>query len=411
VDAHPTGAGTFRIDGSIYIRGDWAFKGNSRQINTRPVTTADAASEPFENQTFVCGDIVMRGNAQIGEPTRPMRAVHVGGTIVRTGGSTNVYTNRMTKNVPDVGLGDVLRLTRCIRGISDGGLAPAISQVNCDAEFGEGIWNAYTNYARLAGGTVRARWIRHHATGDPWRPDYAPSPLVFDSATSFALPRRGQEAACKAALTATRPLGYILAACSLYYDASNRVIYVAGNQVIYLHGGMRVNVPIRYRVDNNPTAATQTERDTSVIVVACEGCARTDYSLLLNRERFLAWNRGTENLHFARSDLLAFVVNGTARIAGPGQRPPDCRTPTAQEVNAVFVTGGDPGTLAVGQGQLLGAVMARRLSVDVQPAAHNFNLCQVPDLRELLGATLVGQFLNDPRRSTVIVQNWREVGF
>jgi hypothetical protein len=433
VDAQPTGAGTFRIDGSIYIRGDWSFKGNSRQINNRPVTIDD--SPPFENQTFVCNNMTMQGNAQIGEPAQPMRAVHVAGSIHR-GGSADIYTNRMTKNVPDVGLGNVERLTRCIRGVPDGTGAAAINQTNCEAEFGPDsrIWNSYTNYARLADGVLRTRWIRHHATGDPWRPGYAPSPLVFGGDTddrggrrddraspSFALPRGGQEAACLEALADNRPLTAnerlrnILAACSLYFDAPNRVIYVAGNQVIYLHGRVEVNVPIRYRVDNDPGAATQTPNDTSVVVVAREERTDPGYSLLLDRIPFLAGlrdeERGSRNLHFARSDLLAFVVNGTTRIAGPGGKPVDCATPSDQEVNAAFITGGDPGTLAVGQGQMIGAIMARRLALDATPAAHNFLLCQVPDMRKLLGPTLVGQFLNDPRHTTVIMQNWREVGF
>jgi hypothetical protein len=406
VQAVAAGAGTFEISGSIYIRGDWSYKGNSRQFNSRPVTSADAKSEPFENRTFVCNNLAMQGNAQIGEPTRPMRGVHVGGSIIQ-GGSADIHTNRMNKAVPDIGLGDVERLTRCIRG--------ALPQAECDAEFGPGMWDSYTNH--LVGG--QTRWVVHRVQGNQpaeWVLENAPSHLVFDRTTRFALPRRGQEALCRARLIAGQPLEAVLAVCALYYrppddDRPEGHIHVAGNQVIYVHGRITTEAPIRYRVDDRPGLEAQTQRDTSIIVVGCEGCGGGQDSVHLNRQRFLAWNRGSQDPFFAHSDLLAFLVNGQARIRGQGQSGP-CTTPSEQEVNAAFVVGGNPGRLISHyRPQVHGSLIAHTLVLDEPPRAMNFWWCQVPDIGELLGPTLVAQFLNNPRYSTVIMQNWREVGF
>jgi hypothetical protein len=38
VDATRVGNGTFRIHGSVYVRGNWEFHGNSRQLNDRPTS-------------------------------------------------------------------------------------------------------------------------------------------------------------------------------------------------------------------------------------------------------------------------------------------------------------------------------------------------------------------------------------
>ncbi len=408
VDSVNSGAGTFDINGSIYIRGNWGFKGSSTQTNGRPVTTADADATPYENQTFVCNNLSMIGNAQIGEPSRPMRAVHVAGSVTQTG-SAAIYTNRMDKAVPDVRLGDVLRLTKCIKGLVDGTLAPPINQTNCEDEFGTDIWDSYTNH--LDGTSLRARRIRYtDSASGSWVPEDIPSALVFDG-TRFALPKRNQEGACGAALTANRPLKEVLGVCSLYYDGPNGHLYVAGRQVIYLPGSVRIDNNIRYRVDDEPDGGEQTQRDASVIVVACEDCTGTGDSLLVNRRRFLAWNRGSEDLYFANRDLLAFLVNGAVKIEGQGTTG-NCVTRSDQEVNAAFVVGGDPGTLvAVYRVQLFGSLMAKRLVLDSTPSAYNFQWCQVPDLKEVVGTTVLGRFLNDPRSSTVIMQNWREVGF
>jgi hypothetical protein len=437
-----SGSGTMNIHGSVYIRGDWAFKGNAGQYNDRPVTTADAASSPFENQTFVCNNLELVGSAEIGQPTQPMRAVHIAGSAVRRGGgdiSLRIHANRRTNVVPDIGLGDVERLTRCIKGVEvpgSPGTPPIlpIDEANCNAEFGQGMWNRYTNH--LDGG--QARRIRPRASPEPptplWVSENVPSPLVFGSTQSFALPKRGQEDTCRAALTDNLPLTgtpatdrlrlqAILAVCSLYYDAANQVKYVAGGQVIYLHGRMEVNVAIRYRVDNDPLApaAEQTERDTSVVVVACEeGCANQESVHFRrvgdDRGQFVAWNRGSQNLRFAETDLLAFLVNGITRLEGRGNASTNCADPSAQEVNAVFVTGGTPGeTFTKFRLQLFGGLISRQLVLqdDGTGPGQSFNVrwCQIPDLGELVGATLLGQFLNDPRNSTVIMQNWREVGF
>jgi hypothetical protein len=120
-------------------------------------------------------------------------------------------------------------------------------------------------------------------------------------------------------------------------------------------------------VDNNPGAAetAQTKRDTSTLVVAHEGHDETFDSLAISR-RFLAWNRGSEHLHFAESDLLAFLVTGQMMIEGPvGAVPaPNCATPSDQEVNAVFVVGGEPGTLDVRRANVFGSLIAREIVLE-----------------------------------------------
>ncbi|MCS7172446.1 MAG: hypothetical protein N0A24_03405 [Armatimonadetes bacterium] len=88
VDATRVGNGTFRIHGSVYVRGDWEFKGNSQQLNDRPVSDGDRENDPvYDNQTFVCGNLILQGNAQIGTANRPMLGVHISGGAHQPGRS------------------------------------------------------------------------------------------------------------------------------------------------------------------------------------------------------------------------------------------------------------------------------------------------------------------------------------
>jgi hypothetical protein len=440
-----TYGGAFRdlsIHGTIYVRGDWELA-DSAQYNDRPVTTADAGSPPYANETFVCNDLYLE-NASIGRPGVPMKGVHVAGDLeADPDENARIYAHRMSKAVPDIRLANVDRLVRCIRGVEVPGTRP-INQLTCNAEFGPGMWNSYTNHL-VAGGMTVVVW-------DQDRGEFRwATRRDLPTAQTFLLPRRGEdrppaeEAAVRNCVDAAnanlnqdgslragpgRSRNAVLAACALFYDRSatpERHLYVAGGQVVYIPGRAVFSEPVAYRVDNNPGAA-QTERDTSVLVVAHEGHDETFDSLVISR-RFLAWNRGSQHLHFAESDLLAFLVSGQVLIEGPPvpNPAPNCETPTEQEINGVFVVGGEPGTLDVRRAHVLGSLIATEIVLEEAdgPPGSQFNLrwCQIPDLQALLGTTLgrgaddprrstvLGQALNDPRHSTVIMLNWREVGF
>ena len=214
----------------------------------------------------------------------------------------------------------------------------------------------------------------------------------------------------------------------MYYQKAGSRLYVAGreqvenretNQVIYVPGRVIVGngTIVTYVVDNDPDAVMQSERDTTTIVVACEGCSPGTNSLHVERgAEILASNRGSQYLHFAKTDLLAFLVNGITRLEGQGQGSRDCSDPSQQEQNAVFVTGGEPGEIYTKfRLQLFGALVARRLVLqddeDGPGQSYNVRWCQVPDLGELVGPTLLGRFLNSPASSSVVIKEWREIGF
>jgi hypothetical protein len=411
------------IHGTIYVRSDWDLA-DSVQYNDRPVTTADAASRPYENETFVCNDLYLE-NAHIGQPHTPMKGIHVAGSVETENAS--IYANRMSKAVPDIRLPDIERQVRCIRG--------TLPRTECDAEFGVGMWQSYTNHLAAGGMTVVVWDEDQDQFKSATRTDLPTAP-----AETFLLPRQDRVAECINAANANlhsngrlRPGGSrrpVLAACALFYDRSTtpeRRLYVAGGQVVYIPGRAVFSEPVVYRVDNDPDAA-QTKRDASVLVVAYETHDETWDDSLVIRHRFLAWNRGSQHLHFAESDLLAFLVSGQAMIQGPSESnpAPNCVTPTDQEINAVLAVGGEPGTLDINRAHVFGSLIAREILLDeAGPPGGQFNLrwCQIPDLQALLGTTLgrgpndprrstvLGQALNDPRGSTVIMLNWREVGF
>jgi hypothetical protein len=182
---------------------------------------------------------------------------------------------------------------------------------------------------------------------------------------------------------------------------------------------MVFDTTVVYVVDNNPDGTQQGERDTAVIVVACEGCPADENTVHVKRDRsakILARIRGSENLYFARTDLLAFLVNGTTRLEGRGTASRSCSEGSEQEQNAVFVTGGEPGEIYTKfRLQLFGALVAKVLVLQDDRGgggeAYNVRWCQVPDLGELVAPTLLGRFLNNPAGSTVVIRQWREIGF
>jgi hypothetical protein len=412
------------IHGTIYVRGDWDLA-DSAQYNDRPVTTADAASPPYENETFVCNDLYLE-NASIGRPGVPMKGVHVAGDLeADPDENARIYAHRMSRAVPDIRLPDIDRQVRCIGG--------ALPRAECDAEFGSGMWRSHTNHLAADGMAVVAWDGARFASS-------ARADLPTAPARVFLLPRRNRVAECVAAANANlrsdgrlRDNGIrraVMAECALFYDRSatpETRLYVAGGQVIYIPGRAVFSEPVVYRVDNDPDAA-QTKRDTSVLVVAYEARDETSDDSLVVNHRFLAWNRGSERLRFAETDLLAFLVSGQAMIRGPSVPipAPDCKTPTAQEINGVFAVGGEPGGLDMNRAHVFGALIAREILLDeAGPPGGQFNLrwCQIPDLQAILNTTLgrapndprrptvLGQVLNNPQGSTVVMLNWREAGF
>ncbi len=421
-----SGSGTMSIHGSVYIRGDWAFKGNSGQYNDRPITTQDASSEPYENQTYVCGDLRMIGSAQIGEPGRPMKAVHVQG---RGLDSTRIYANRKDKAVPDVGLADVTRFILCIRGRNND-----IDEPNCVREFGAGVWGSQTNEFDSLGKMKVVVWdgVNGRFKEESWDSN----DITFSSSTGvFLLPkkRRNQnmddQNTCVSAannnlnsngsLRAGGSRAAVLEECVLFFDKSvtpPRLYVAGGNQVVYVPGRVIFQTTVVYVVDDDPDGPTH-ERDTATIVVACEECSPGTNSLHVERgAQILARNRGSRNRDFAKTDLLAFLVNGITRLEGRGQASRSCSDESEQEQNAVFVTGGDPGEIYTKfRLQLFGALVARALVLqdDGQGPgeAYNVRWCQVPDLGELVGPTLLGRFLNNPASSSIVIKEWREIGF
>ncbi len=412
-----SGSGTFRVHGSVYIRGDWAFKGNSAQLNDRPVTSADGASPPYENQTYVCGDLRLQGNADIGEPNRPMKAVHIAGEQILQGNAANIFANRIDKAVPDIELPSVPRAVKCIKGMEDDSVAPPINEANCNSEF-PGLWAGYTNELN--------RWIRK--SGGSWVAEDVAS-LLTVADDEFAIPKRGKEGECQGTLAAGgSSIRTILEACAAWYRQSGgqRILYVAGKQVIYLPGRLRLARDVRYRVDDfsaldpdDPDAA-MTEGDTSFFVIEGGGatCANENEASLRVEGQLLAWERGSQSpTSFPGRDLLGFVANGCAYISFPGNNA---------EVDAVLivgaetgqcgdpnVSGGQPGDLVTRYRlQLYGAVIAKCLKLqDNPPNAYNVEWYQVPDLRQYIGSSLLGGFVNHRRGSAIIILRWREIGF
>jgi len=417
-----SGSGIMSIHGSVYIRGDWVFKGNTGQYNDRPITTEDASEPPYENQTYICGDLRMIGSAQIGEPGRPMKAVHVAGDGLD---STRIYANRKDNAVPEIRLADVRQFILCVGGLN--------SNEYCIEKFGQSVWGSHTNELNSRREMSVVVWdgTRNRFT-EGSQPD-----ITFSSNTgAFLLPRKDRQNDCvrvanenlnsDGSLKAGGSRAAVLEECVLFFDksATPRRIYVAGrqqvdgretNQVIYVPGRVVFDTDVQYVVDSDPDVPRA--NDTAVIVIACEGCPVGTEALHVKRgAKILARNRGSRNLDFAKTDLLAFLVNGVTRLEGQGQASRDCSDPSEQEQNAVFVTGGEPGEIYTKfRLQLFGALIAKKLVLqddrEGSGQAYNVRWCQVPDLGELVGPTLLGRFLNNPASSTVVIKKWREIGF
>lgn len=426
-----SGSGTFTVHGSVYIRGDWAFKGNSSQLNDRPIVTGD--EPPYGNQTYVCGDLAMQGSAQIGTRAQPMKAVHVAG-VRRPTGNAQIYANRVDKAVPDIRLGDVALFVRCIAG------QPQQDRQACENSFGSGIWASYTNEVSYTNEASEGS-MQVVIPNDPGSENDQWKDLTLNRATvAFLLPKKGRGAQCRSAAEdnlnrdgSRKPggnLSAVMAECAAFYDASARRLYVAGSfqengvrktQIIYVPGRVVIgeenqnrDFELVYVVDNNPDASPQEEKDTAMIVVGCETCS-TDALYVGRGARLLARNRGSQNPNYARTDLLAFVVNRSVRLEGAGQASQSCSDRSDQEQNAVFVTGGTPGELFTKfRLQLIGAIVARRIVMQDDGngpgQAYNVRWCQVPNLKDLVAETLLGQFLNDPRSSSIVIREWREIG-
>jgi hypothetical protein len=308
VDATRVGNGTFRIHGSVYVRGNWEFHGNSRQLNDRPTSEAD--SPPYDNQTFVCSDLVLTGNPQIGEPSRPMLAVHIAGDVRGAGRAYEIHALLQDKVVPDIRLANVFRAIKCIRGVPDENLSPPINEENCNAEFPE-LWDSYTNDLDDRGQMVYLYLCRDTRTGqDTWTEgratdlSLAPAPRRASDCgpgtpEKWALPKRG-DGQCVEKVQAGAALRDVLKHCAAYYDAAAAKLYVSGRwidahgrrsgtQVIYVPGSVSILQDVEYRVEdlddrlnNDPTEPCDPARgnsdpcrpnDAALVVVACERVA------------------------------------------------------------------------------------------------------------------------------------------
>jgi hypothetical protein len=417
VDATRVGNGTFRIHGSVYVRGDWEFKGNSQQLNDRPVSAGDSEDPVYDNQTFVCGNLILQGNAQIGTLQKPMLGVHIAGERINRGGAMEVHKLLQDRVVPDIRLANVLRAAKCIRGVPDENLSPPINEENCNAEF-PGLWGRYTN--ELDGGLVVLRPPGRTETG--WQRDMNQRLNLTLGTQAWRIPKRGQVDACSSASGA---LNEVLRACAAYYDGRGK-LYVAARQVIYIPGALSVTRDVDYRVDDdpsqpcNPDAGEQQDPckkgDGSLFVVACEAGTPCDpgrsspaYGLdvqeMLRAQRWASQGLFYPQTTFPSHDLLAVLVNGKVRFGLSGN-------PAQQQVNLVVLSGceatlpADRCDLTMQKNlQLYGSVISRLLVFE-----QNVDLYQVPDLRQYLPITL-DNFLAAPGGSAVVVTSWREIGF
>ncbi len=419
VDATRVGNGTFRIHGSVYVRGDWEFHGNSRQVNDRLVSETDAQDPIFDNQTFVCGDLVLIGNVQIGDPDKPMLGVHIAGSTRAGGGAYEIHALLQDKVVPDIRLASVTDAVACIRGGGGFGLTPPRDQTYCEQNF-PGLWAGYTNELDLSGGT--ARLVVLNRNGTEW--SRTPTPDLALSGTAWRIPKKGRQAACQAH-AADAPLNAVLGDCAAYYDGAGR-LYVAAGQTIYVPGSLSVTRDVDYRVDNDPTLPCNPEAgedadpckkgDASMFVVACEpgtscnpGTPSPAYGFdareMLRAHRWASNGPRYPVTTFPSRDLLAVLVNGRVRFGLSG-------SPANQEINLAVVSGCVP-TLPAERCdltmqknlQLYGSVISRLLVFE-----QNVDLYQVPSLRDYLPIVL-DNFLNAPGSSAVVVTSWREIGF
>jgi hypothetical protein len=451
VDATRVGNGTFRIHGSVYVRGNWEFHGNSRQLNDRPTSEAD--SPPYDNQTFVCSDLVLTGNPQIGEPSRPMLAVHIAGDVTGAGRAYEIHALLQDKVVPDIRLGAVDRAIECIRGVPN----EACREEN-GRRVGEfaGLWDSYTNalvggqmvYLYLCGGT----WRQGRATDL----SLAPAPRSArdcgpGTPEKWALPKLDRDSVpprvdgqCVEKVRAGAALRDVLKHCAAYYDAAAAKLYVSGRwidaagrvrsgtQVIYVPGSVSVLQDVEYRVEdlddrlnNDPTEPCDPTlgdsdpcrpNDGALVVAACErgtpcnpNNASPTYGLdvqeMLRAQRWASRGVFYPQTTFPTRDLLAVLVNGKVRFGLSGN-------PAQQEINLVVLSGceatlpADRCDLTMQKNlQLYGSVISRLLVFE-----QNVDLYQVPDLRRYLPFVL-DRFLSAPGGAAVVVTSWREIGF
>jgi hypothetical protein len=413
VDATRVGNGTFRIHGSVYVRGNWEFHGNSRQLNDRPTSEADRP--PYDNQTFVCSDLVLTGNPQIGEPSRPMLAAHIAGDVTGAGRAYEIHALLQDKVVPDIRLGRVDVAIRCIRGFENDECRQ--QEGGRVGEFA-GLWDSYTN--ALDGGLVVLRPPRGNETG--WQRDSTQTRDLTLGTQAWRIPKRGRVEECRLASGA---LNEVLRDCAAYYDGQAN-LYVAARQVIYIPGALSVARDVNYRVDEdpsqpcNPAAGEQQDpckkRDGSLFVVACEAgtpcdpgrsspAHGLDVQEMLRAQRWASQGFFYPQTTFPSHDLLAVLVNGKVRFGLRGN-------PAQQEINLVVLSGceatlpADRCDLTMQKNlQLYGSVISRLLVFE-----QNVDLYQVPDLRQYLPFVL-DRFLSAPGGAAVVVTSWREIGF
>jgi hypothetical protein len=389
VDATASGNGTFTINGSVYIRGDWSFKGNSAQLNNRPVTSADTA--PYDNQTYVCGNLDLQGNPQIGTPSQKMAGTHIGGAIVGSGTTScesrrGICTQLLDNAVPDIRLADV---TTIVTSTKSGA--------------------TYTN--NLEGGTGLPNLSFLERSGAVWNAVSGRTSLTFDGTTSWRLPKAGRVTQCQTASPDNSDLAAVMTECSALYNAATGVLHVAGNQVIYVPGSVTVSRDVLYRVDNNPTAG-RVSGDPSTIIVACEAgntcnpATSTPTLGLQATEMFRAQLPASgAGSSFPTQDMIAFIVNGKSQFDLSGSA-------SDQEVNVVLVAGCAASLpLARCDTEIKknfyfhGTLVARSLVFK-----QNVDLFQMPDMNMHVPAVVRG-LLRDASTASVIPRRWREIGF
>ncbi len=417
VDATRLGNGTFRIHGSVYVRGNWEFHGNSRQLNDRPVSEVD--TEPYDNQTFVCSDLVLSGNPQIGEPGNPMLGVHIAGSTVARGSAYEIHTLLQDKVVPDIRLASVPHAVACIRGGGGGALNPPADASYCDQNF-PGLWNGYGNELDFSASPARLVLLTRSSTGE-WTETKTPNLAL--GTTAWRIPKRDAVNACRDQPVGA-PLNSVLQHCAAYYDGAEN-LYVAPGQIVYVPGALSVTRDVSYRVDIDPTQSCNPSagdgdpcrrNDASMFVVACEVGTSCDPNLSSPaygvdvREMLRAQlpaSRGPmyPQTTFPSRDLLAVLVNGKVRFGLSGNA-------NNQEINLAVLSGCDTSLpadrcdLTMQKNlQLYGSVISRLLVFE-----QNVDLYQVPDLRRYLPIAL-DTFLSAPAGSAVVVTQWRELGF
>ena len=445
VDATRLGNGTFRISGSVYVRGDWLFKGTSEQRNERPVSAEDLEDPVYDNQTFVCGNLHLWGNVQIGTPQKPMRGVSISGRRIDRGGAMEIYSLRQGKVVPDVQLGAVDLAIQCIRGIENEACREVVQRGH-RIRIGEfsGLLDSYTNELDSEGLVV---FRPPSGRETSWQRDLTQLQNLTLGTLSWRIPKRGQ--AGQQCQSASPALEDILRACAAYYEydaeEGKGKLYVAGRQVIYIPGALRVkgevnrDVDVEYRVDDdpsqpcNPAAGDEQdpckEGDGSMFVVACESgsacnpgglndrCLRQNppddcFGFQVRQTLRVArtWAPSQDRFFYPQTtfptrDLLAVLVNGKVQFRLSGHQ-------SQQEINLVVLSGCASGLaaercdLSVEKDlQLYGSVISRQLVFK-----QNVDLYQVPDLRRYLPLVL-DRFLNAPGGAAVVVTSWREIGF